>query len=72
MSRASEKINDLVHRVKTLQALESGKQKLSVVGLSIERILMAIKDTFDLKFKEKNIEFVLEVSNEILSKKSSR
>lgn len=69
VSRASEKINDLVHRVKTLQALESGKQKLSVVGLSIERILMAIKDTFDLKFKEKNIEFVLEVSNEILSKK---
>ncbi len=69
VNKASDKICDLVSRIKTLQALESKKQKMTQSPVFVERFITAIHDTFILKFKEKEITFNVDASPEIRQKR---
>ena len=69
VNKASDKICDLVSRIKTLQALESKKKKMTQSPVFVERFITAINDTFILKFKEKEISFNVEVTPELRQKR---
>jgi len=69
VTRASEKIYDLVTRVKTLQAIESGKQVLTFSTVTVGSIVHELHETFYARFKEKEIDFLLEVHSIVMAKK---
>ncbi len=68
VARASDKIYEILQKVKMLQAIESGKQQFEKSAVGIDKILEGILDTFSLRFQEKNITFVTEVKAEYLKK----
>lgn len=61
----TEKMNNMVHQLLDLSALERGLSELDITRINLYEIVNGVCQSFELKFKEKGIELAINIPDDV-------